>query len=100
MQEFFEAISPRHLVMVAGALLAALLSPDLSMIQRCAAFAAGLFGAYIGTNAALTYFELDQAFVPLVAGGLALTGNNLVKTVLRVSRDPVKFWQNWRNSSK
>ncbi len=100
MQDLLDALGPRHLVMAAGALLSAIYPTDLSLPQRLAAFVAGLFAAYIGTSAALAYFELGEAFMPLVAGGLALMGNGLVKTALRISRDPIKFWQAWRNQSK
>ncbi|WP_321446885.1 hypothetical protein [uncultured Cohaesibacter sp.] len=100
MQEFLDSLSSKYLAMAAGALMSALFASDLSKLQRLLAFGSGLFVAAVCTDPLLSYLELGAGWVNVVAGGLALSGNNLVKWVLRISKDPGQILARFKGAGK
>ncbi|WP_319498111.1 hypothetical protein [uncultured Cohaesibacter sp.] len=100
MQEFLDSVSAKHLTMIAGALMSALFSADLSKLQRVLAFGTGLVVASVCTDPLLGYLDLGAGWVNVVAGALALSGNNLVKWVLRMSKDPSQILARFKGQGK
>ena len=99
-QEFFDSVSAKHLTMIAGALMSALFSVDLTRLQRVMAFATGIVVAAVCTDPLLGYLDLGAGWVNVVAGALALSGNNLVKWILSMSKDPSQIFVRFKGLGK
>ena len=100
-QEFLDSLSSKYLAMAAGALMSALFSSDLSKLQApaCLRLWPVCGGGLHGSTACLSG-AWDRVGKMWVAGGLALSGNNLVKWVLRISKDPGQILARFKGAGK
>lgn len=76
------------LVVVGAAFVKVLLSESLTVRQAFATFAVAIFSAWVGTDPIMNFSGIGDGYKEIVAVTLGLTGEQLMRAVILISKDP------------